>query len=244
MKKYSYKGTITAFYYLSMIDGDNTENNLDSFTEICREIDSEHYEEYRDDLINECESQKQKMIDDDDYYDVIIEGLDKTLSQSLTEDDKSVSARMLIWNLLVISIIDNDYSPLERRMIKHIVRISEIETSAFLEMEQLLFSYNAVVSEQNTLSFSTRPYVEIAPIMEELKKREKAIFDSAQQLIADEYMMQSIKAVHYEPDIIDNAGKAIADTAGNVAKGVGDVAQGIGNAVGGFFGGAAKMFGF
>lgn len=50
--------------------------------------------------------------------------------------------------------------------------------------------------------------------------------------------------LEYEADFIDNAGKAIADVAGNAIKGAGEVAQGVGNAVGGFFGGAAKMFGF
>ena len=235
MKKYALKGSVAAFYYLAMTDGDVLQQELEKFDEVGKGIDPDHFAEYRDELIAECEAQKDRMIDDEDYADIIIEGFDQSLNSDVGEE--GVAARMLIWNMLVIAMADGEYSKAERRLIKHFVRLTETEKSVFLEMEQLIMSYVAVQKERESLSDSDRPYKEIAPLMEQLKKREQDISQIAQNLIADEEMLESIKAVEYEPDFIDKAGKGIAAAAAPVVT---DVSK----AVGGFIGNTFSKIGF
>ena len=226
MKKYAIKGAVAAFYYLAMADGSVTQEELEKFDEIGNSIDPERFEQYREELIASCESQKDRMIDEEDYADVILEALDRSLVAA--EGEEGVASRMLIWNMLVISMADEDYSQSERRLIKHLVRITETEKSVFLEMEQLINAYFAVQSERASLADSERPYKEMAPVMEQLNKREQELARIAQDLIADEEMLESIKAVEYEPDFVDKIGKGIADAAAPVISDVG-------KAVGGFF---------
>ena len=226
MKKYAIKGAVAAFYYLAMADSNVTQEELEKFDEIGNTIDPEHFAQYREELIASCESQKDRMIDEEDYADVILEALDRSLEPA--EDEAGVASRMLIWNMLVISMADEDYSQSERRLIKHLVRITETEKSVFLEMEQLINAYFAVQRERASLADSERPYKEMAPVMEQLNKREQELARIAQDLIADEEMLESIKAVEYEPDFVDKIGKGIAGAAAPVISDVG-------KAVGGFF---------
>ena len=75
------------------------------------------------------------MIDQDDYYDVLSECVDRSLKQTTESIEEGMTSRMLVWNLLVNALFDRKYSDNERRLIKHIVRVLNIETSVFLEME-------------------------------------------------------------------------------------------------------------
>lgn len=235
MKKYGVKSAVAAFYYLAMADGNVSQEELEKFDEIGNSIDPEHFAEYREELIVSCESQKDRMIDEEDYADVILEALDRSLEPA--EGEEGVASRMLIWNMLVISIADEDYSQSERRLIKHLVRMTETEKSVFLEMEQLINAYFAVQRERASLADSERPYREMAPVMEQLNKREQDLARIAQDLIADEEMLESIKAVEYEPDFVDKIGKGIADAAAPVMSD-------IGKTVGGFFGNTFSKIGF
>lgn len=235
MKKYEIKGAVAAFYYLAMADGNVSQEELVKFDEIGNSLDPEHFAEYRDELIAECESQKYRMIDEEDYFDVITEAFDRSLE--LVEGEEGVASRMLIWNMLVISMADGEYSQSERRLIKHLVRLTGTEKSVFLEMEQLLGAYFSVQKERALFADSDRPYKEIAPLIEQLNKREQALAQIAQDLIADEEMLESIKAVEYEPDFVDKIGKGIADAAAPVMSDVG-------KAVGGFFENTFSKIGF
>lgn len=234
MKKYGLKGAVAAFYYLAMADGNVSREELEKFDEIGNSLDPEHFAEYREELIASCESQKDRMIDEEDYADVILEALDRALES--VEGEDGVASRMLIWNMLVISIADEDYSQPERRLIKHLVRITGTEKSVFLEMEQLINAYFAVQRERASLADSERPYKEMSPVAERLNKREQDLARIAQDLIADEEMLESIKAVEYEPDFVDKIGKEIADAAAPVISDVG-------KAVGGFFGNTFSKIG-
>lgn len=243
MIKYTKRGTLTVFYYLLMVDGDIAQSEQEKFIELGNEIDSKNFKSYKKEIEKECAEQIKKSFDDEDYYDVIVEGVDKALSEKPAKDEEGILSRLLLWNMLVLAFADRKYQKIERRLIRHVVRKSKIERSILLEMEHLIRSYRAIEKEENYLSKSTRPYSEIAPLVEELKTRKANVMKNALNLVNDESMMTSIKEIKAEPDVFDTVGGFVAGAAGEVGNFIGGAAAGVGEAVGGFFGGVAGMFG-
>jgi uncharacterized tellurite resistance protein B-like protein len=231
MKLISAKNTIAIFYYLMSADGFIAEEELQKLDSIGVEVDAENYMSYRDDIIERCENQKLTVIDDEDYYDVISEGIDKELYSDIDDDEQVIASRLLIWNLLVIAYSDNEYHQNERRLIKHIVRVSGMPTSVFLEMELLIKSAIEVENERKWLSASNRPYNEIAPIVEELDRRIAYLSESAKNLIDDEVRTPSVEALEIKPTVFDHVENAVAPVAAQVKEAVEPVASGISKAV-------------
>ena len=231
MKYYSVKSAVAAFYYLLSVDNRITAEEMSKFDEIGAETDAENYMSYRDIIIERCENQKQAVIDEEDYYDVISEGVDKELYADIDDDEDVIASRLFIWNLLSIAHSDEEYHHDERRLIKHIVRISGIPTSVFLEMELLIRSAIEAGRERKWLSVSDRPYSEIVPIIAGLDKRIAYIAESAKNLIDDEVMAPSVEALKIEPTVFDHVEGAVASGAAQAKEAVEPVASGIAKAV-------------
>jgi len=231
MKLVSAKNTIALFYYLMSVDSNVTEVELQKLDDIGAQTDADRYSDYRDEIIEQCEIQKQSVIDEEDYYDVISEGVDKALNGDIDEDEDVIASRLLIWNLLIIAYSDEEYHPNERRLIKHIVRTSGIPSSVFLEMELLIKSAKEVENERKWLSISNRPYSEIAPIIEELDKRIAYIAESAKNLIDDEIMTLSVESLEIKPTVFDHVENAVAPIAAQVKEAAEPVTTGISKAV-------------
>lgn len=210
MKLISAKNAVAIFYYMMSVDGIKAETELQKLDEIGVQIDVENYSNYRDEMIERCENQKKSVIDEEDFYDVISEGVDKEIYADISEDEIVIASRLLIWNLLVVAYSDDEYHRDERRLIKHIVRLSGMPTSVFLEMEQLIRALNEVENERKWLEISERPYFEIAPIITELDKRIVVISESAKNLIADETMAPFIGASDIKPNVSDRDEEAVA----------------------------------
>lgn len=240
MKVFARKGVLAAFYYLMSADGDISTHELEKLNEIRSELALDDYEDYKDSLTSEFESRMALAFDDDDRFDLILEGLDAALSQEKNELEVGITPRLLIWNMLVMACSDGVYHDKERRIIKHIVRTTGIEKSVFLEMEQLVQTGAAIAKEISWLAASSKPYNEVQPMIAELENRQKVILDEAKALLKDE-QENGVEALKYEPDFVDEAldsiGKAGAAVADGVGKAVTPVFDMIGNQAGKVFGG-------
>lgn len=221
------------FFYLAMVDEDFSDEERVKIDEICNSIDPEGYPKYKEEIINEYTRQTDLIIDKEDYYDVISEGVDKLLLYADENEEKDVCIRLLLWNLLVVAHSDGDYSAPERRLIKHIVRITDTDKSVFLEMEQLIKTYELLENEKKDLAASNKPYSEIAPLIAEIDSRMNNIKESSLNLIADEEMMKSIDKLEVKPDIVDNMITGIKGSASGVTNTVKDKAAPVITQVGG-----------
>lgn len=204
MRLFTKRGAVTAFYYLMAADGEIGAAELEKLDEIGRELDPEHYAEYRERIAEAYEQQIAAAFADDEPYDLLSEGVDRALAEVPADDEEGVTPRLLLWDMLVMAGADGQFHPLERRLIKHVARISSIEKSVFLEMEQLIQTGNAIAKELAWLSASERPYAEVRPMVEELQKRQQMILTEAKTLIEDE-AAQRVEALTYKPDLIDTA---------------------------------------
>ena len=197
------RNAMAVFYYLMAVDERVSEEEMQKFDEIGREIDPEEYLEYRDDIIGEGEKYLQTA-GDDEYYDIVLECVDKALRMDASIDD-GIPSRLLVWNMLVIAFSNREYENCERRLIKHTVRMTEMDDSIFLQMEELLKTSIAVEQELEWIKSSNRTYAEVAPIVEELNGRMAHILICAQELIQDELSEPSVQALEVKQDIFDQA---------------------------------------
>lgn len=212
------KSAIMTFYYLIAVDKTVSDEEIDTFESIAKEIDPDFYNLYKDSLDEDYRNQIEKLIDEEDFYDVMLEGVDKILFQELSEGELGISSRLLLWNLLVVAFCDGNYSIEERRLIKHIVRMLDIEKDIFLEMEQLMKANVAVGNELKAIERSDKPYNEIRPMVEELEKRREVIVTSAKALIEDELYIPVSKMEIQKNQMLEDTKEAAQKAASNVAN--------------------------
>ena len=212
------KSAIMTFYYLVAVDKIVSDEEIDTFESIANEIDPNFYSMYKESISEEYRIQIGKLIDEEDFYDVILEGVDKALFQKLSEGEQGIPSRLLLWNLFVVAFCNGDYSSEERRLIRHIVRMLDIENDIFLEMEQLMKANVAVEKELEAIERSDKPYNEIRPMVEELEKRREVIVTSAKTLIEDELYIPVNKLEIPKNQVIENTKGVVEKAATNVAS--------------------------
>lgn len=205
------KSAISVFYGLIYVDGEVGEDELQKLDELGNELDPENYADYRDDIIAEEQAQHEKMIDDEDFYDVIAEHVHEALLETADDPTEGVPSRLLLWNMLTLAFTNGDYAAAQRRLIKHVARIAGIQTSVFLEMEQLMQTYVSVEKEREWLRTSQRPYTEIEPIVAEMDDRIQVLTTSVEALIGDELLEQNTEALTYSPNAIETAINSLED---------------------------------
>ena len=181
------KSAATIFYYLMAIDGIVTDAELENFYGFGRQIDPDHFEEYREEIPVEYSARMEAgKIDEEDSYPIILEGIDHALFAEPVGNGQGIHARELIWDMLSVACRVDTYSRLERRAIKHVVRVTNTEKSVFLEMEQMAATYSALEKEETWIKESDRPYSIVEPNIREIEKRKEWILQSANCLIGDE----------------------------------------------------------
>ena len=238
------KASVKAFYYLMAVDGAVTADEIACFDEIGNTLDPVEFPKYRDKVILECDQQMTTMIDDEDQYEVVLEGVDKVLSAQTEDVETGVAVRFLVWNMLVIAFSNKNYSSLERKFIKHIVRVLNMDRSVFWEMEQIIKTHADITTELEWINQSSRPYSEIRPIVDELERRQKAVLDCAKQLIEDELYTPVEKSVLPgnglylgAAKVMSKFGTAVAQTTSTIGKKTAEVTRSIGKQTKGLFGG-------
>ena len=224
MKLFTKRGAITAFYYLLAADGEMGEAELEKLDEIGKELDADAYKTYKDTLSALYDKSMTTAIEPDDTQDILLEGIDAALSEAPQDGEEGLLPRHLLWDMLVMASCDGEYHPNERRLIKHVARVSGIEKSVFLEMEQLIQANASLARELSWLSQSDRPYAEIHPLINELEHRQAVLLGEAKALIEDE-AQQPPEALQYKPDLIDTAKQTIEDKIAPISADLGEKAS-------------------
>ena len=185
MKFLDKKGLIQISYCLIRMDGAVARAELDSFNELGSRIDRRVFDLYRDQYVGECDAFFEGISPDEEfYYDIIMEFADKIIERS--NELERLSSRFVIWNLLVICVSDGNIGTEESRLIHHIARILDVPKSIYLELEQYLKTGADIDRMISWYKSSDRSYSEIAPVIEELEKRQKTILEAAGNLIEDD----------------------------------------------------------
>ena len=205
------KSAVSVFYALIAVDGEIGADELQKLDELGNELDPANYAAYRDEVIAAELALHEKMIDEEDHYDVFAEYVHDVLGDTVPDPTQGVPSRLLLWDMLTLAFSNNDYAAAQRRLIKHVARIAGIQPSVFLEMEQLMQTYITVEKERAWLKTSNRPYSEIEPIIAELDDRIRVLTASAEALIGDELLEQNVEALTYRPNAVESAVSALGE---------------------------------
>lgn len=220
---YEKQNALKVFYYLLAIDGKIDEIELNKFIVLGQEIDTD-FGDYKEELIDSCQRYLSSYDVLDNYYDLVQEGVDATLGENKKSSD-GLTARELIWNMFVVAFSNAEYKESEKRLIEHVGRISKVEKSVIVEMEQTIRTAMSVQKELDTVKNLNRPYGEVRPIVEELENRLDTIMESVKELVADE--MGKDEPYEFQPDFVDKARMKINDKVAPVVNKVGEAAKNI-----------------
>lgn len=173
---------VKIFYYMMAVDGTIDLKEEEKFDLIGKEIDPD-FDENKPDVVKKCEEQLSKVIDSDDYYDAVQDGVEEALLSQQVFDKGYVPARMLVWDLLTLAYSDESYNDVERKLMKYIVRKVDIPKDVFLEMENSYLTVDDLEKELKWIKTTDRPYLTIETQVKEIERREQAIYESIKALI-------------------------------------------------------------
>lgn len=189
--KITHEEAIKIIYYLMAVDGSIDAEEEERFDAVAKEIDSSFDKTKKQKLVEECRHQLDKAIDEEDYYDVVQEGVDEVFKDHSSNSGYSfrflfggVTGKLVLWNMLVIAFSDEKYTEGERKLIKFVMRKMNVDKTLFFEMENTIKAIMAIDKEEKWLKTTSRPYSVIEAHINELEDRKNVIENSAKELIA------------------------------------------------------------
>lgn len=181
--KISVRAALKIIYFLMSADEKILPGEEEQFDSVGKELDA-NFHEYKEQLIKECQSELNKVIDPEDYFDILRDGIDSALNISQNSETVFVAPKLLIWDLLSVAYSDGEYSDIERRLLKYVVRKSNIDKAVFLEMESSMMTLLDIQRESDWIKTTDRPYLEIEAMVNEIAERKNVIFESVLDLIS------------------------------------------------------------
>lgn len=207
MKYFDLNSALKTFYYMMSIDGKITSDELSKFDEVGATLAADYFNEHKNTIISECNSKIN--MSEVDFYDVIQEDIDEAIDES--DGFNKIGSRLVIWNLLVIAISDGEYSSEEKKLLRHISRVTGVEADILLEMEQSMNTIIAVQTALENLKNSDRPYSEIGKLVEEYNARRNTVLKSVMELIQDEIIVQDVAPKATVMDKLNDTKNQIAE---------------------------------
>lgn len=182
LKVISTRSAIKIIYYLMAADGEIFHSEEEKFDAIGNELDP-NFANHKEGIITECKKQLDKVIDKEDYYEALQDGVEDAILQSRASDDTFITPKHLVWNLLATAYSDENYNEVERKLMKYIVRKTDIDKGEFLELESSILTLNDIEKEITWLKTTNRSYLTIEAMVNELEDRKSVIFESVKELI-------------------------------------------------------------
>ena len=171
-------------YYVMAADGRLDGAEVSKFDEIGKDIDPK-FEEHKDDLLTECAARIEKEKDPEYYIDNITDSISDAIKHSQSLSEGVIYPKLLLWNLLVISFADDEYSETEKKLLRSVLRWLNIDKSVLDEMESTIQTLYAIEKEEAWLKSTNRLFSEVEKNLNELADRRQAIMQGVQALLLD-----------------------------------------------------------
>lgn len=182
-KVLSTRCALKIIYYMMAADGEIFHSEEEKFDAVGRELDPA-FADNKDSIVAECKAQLNKVMDSDDYFDVLQDGVEDALLASRPSDDSFVTPKLLVWDLLTVAYSDEHYDEAERKLLKYIVRKANIDKAIFLEMESSIQTLLDIEKELSWIKTTNKSYLTIEAMVNELMDRKNVIFESVKDLIS------------------------------------------------------------
>lgn len=178
----STRNAIKIIYFLMAADGEIYHNEEEKFDAIGKELDLD-FDASKAQIIQECQKSLDKVIDPEDYDHALQDGVEEALLTSKRTADTFITPKLLVWNLLTVAYSDEEYNEAERKLLKYIVRKLDIDKGEFLEMESSMQTLMALEKELTWIKKTSKPYLTIEAMVNEIADRKAVIFESVKDLI-------------------------------------------------------------
>lgn len=190
---------IQIYYYLIAADGEICNQEMESFLEMAKETDP-LFDQYKEELIEECRDQVNKIINKKNCYAVIKEGIDlvhrdqrKEILRGLDWKSGYIDPNVFIWNMLSIAISDGTYASEEREIIQYVVKKFEMDMAVLMELENAMEAIIEIDRSITWLSHKDKPFVikgsnqnikssETVRVIEEFTSRREIILNSVKEI--------------------------------------------------------------
>lgn len=182
VKSIATRNALQIIYYLMAADGTVSHREEETFDAIGSELDPD-FADNKPAIIKTCSAQLEKIIDPEDYYDVLQDGVKNAIQSSGESADTFISPKLLTWDLLTIAYSDEHYDETERKLLKYVIRKLHVDKTVFLEMESSMLTILDIEKEIAWIKTTNQPYLTIEARINELAKRKSVIFESAKDLI-------------------------------------------------------------
>lgn len=165
-------------YYLMAVDGDITKPEIRSFGKIANELGVSDKKDWED-AAKTVKSILDGTSDPDKIYSRIRNGVFNIIgSEDYYAGWSSINPYLFIWNLMTLSIADNDYSGNEEKLIKYVADKLGVDKSILLEMDNAIRALYSVSAEEKWLKECGRDESEISDLLSQLRERKKTIKNS------------------------------------------------------------------
>lgn len=193
---------IQIYYYLMAADGVISDQEMEGFLEIAKETDP-LFDQYKEQLIEECKNQVGKITEERNRYAVLKEGIDLVHQDQLNEilnglEAKSghINANMFIWNLLSIAMRDGAYTKEEKELIQYVIERFDLDQVMFLELDNAMKTILDIDQSIVRMIQKENPFVirgkkwnisssDKGKYIDEFTSRREVIFNSVKELIRD-----------------------------------------------------------
>ena len=182
MKSIATRNALQIIYYLMAADGTVYHSEEEKFDAIGVALDP-NFADSKPAIIKDCQAQLEKVIDSEDYYDVLQDGVEDAIQSSNETADTFITPKLLVWDLLTIAYSDESYDETG-------AQTAQVHRPQAAN-RQSCFSGNGKQHPDNSgyrkeiawIKTTDRPYLTIEARINELTKRQAAIFDSVKDLI-------------------------------------------------------------
>lgn len=182
VRKISTSNALKIIYFLMAADGEIFHSEEEKFDAIGKELTPD-FSDKKARIIAECQKSLDKVIDPEDYYDALQDGVEDALLSSKETADAFITPKLLVWDLLTVAYSDESYNDVERRLLKYVVRKLDIDKAIFVEMESSMLTLMDIEKELNWIKTTNKPYLTIEAMVNELADRKNVVFESVKDLI-------------------------------------------------------------
>lgn len=243
MKNCDVHMALSVLYYLILVDGQSQEHELQLFEQLGEQFDAAEFKACRETVIADCEKQVAGAADDFEHYELVTEGVDKTLARKPSSKGPQIPLSMVLWDMLAVAHADRACSAEEERLIKHVVRVNNVDQRLYRQFVYTMNACVAVDAQLEAVKNSSMSYSEAKPIVDELEHRRDVMVAGALDVINDSRMPAVPAVQQVQEDIVDQgmrgvgdfmngAGQVIGDAAGKAGHAIADAAGQVGNAMG------------
>ena len=171
-------------YLMMTVDNEIAPEEKEKFDAIGKDMDPS-FEEHKEGIVNNCKIALRQAVDADDLYDIVHDRIGEIIKESFASSEGSVQPVLLLWNLLAIAYSEENYSDIERRLMRFYARQAGIDKADLEIMENTIQTMVALEKEEAWLKTTNKTYLEIEKNLNEIADRKIAIMQSIQALMLD-----------------------------------------------------------